>query len=121
MRVVLNAALAFMILLSSTTAGAGTPAGVPSDIRAVFGKPMYKHAIWGLRVLDGSKVLIDLHPGRKFFIGSVRKVFSVGELLDAVGPNHRYDTPVYRTGAVRGGVLHGNLVIVASGDLTMGG
>jgi D-alanyl-D-alanine carboxypeptidase/D-alanyl-D-alanine-endopeptidase (penicillin-binding protein 4) len=106
-----------------TLAGAGqsTPTTVPADIGAIFAKPMYRHATWGLRVLDGSKVLIDLHSDRKLFIGSVRKVFSVGQLLDAVGPDRRYDTPVYRTGSVSGGVLHGNLVIVASGDLTMGG
>ena len=87
----------------------------------MLSKPVYKNATWALRVLDGSKVLIDLQPNRKLFIGSVRKVFSVGQLLDAVGPGHRYDTPVYRTGNVTGGVLHGNLVILASGDLTMGG
>jgi D-alanyl-D-alanine carboxypeptidase/D-alanyl-D-alanine-endopeptidase (penicillin-binding protein 4) len=52
----------------------------------------------------------------------VRKVFSVGELLNQVGPKHTYDTPVYRTGVIDSdGVLHGNLVLVASGDLTMGG
>ncbi len=84
-------------------------------------KPLYKGSTWGLRVLDGSKVLIDVHPERRFFIGSVRKVFSVGQLLDAVGPGHRYDTAVYRSGRVAGGVLHGNVIVVASGDLTMGG
>jgi D-alanyl-D-alanine carboxypeptidase len=106
---------------TQVTAAQPAPNAVPADIRTIFAKPMYKNATWGLRVLDGSKVLIDLHPGRKFFIGSVRKVFSVGQLLDAVGAEHRYNTPVYRTGSVSGGVLHGNLIIVASGDLTMGG
>ncbi len=117
------ATLTALVVSTSTTIAAGrrSPAGVPADIRSVLEKPVYKNATWGLRVLDGSKVLIDLHPERKFFIGSVRKVFSVSELLDTVGPNHRYNTPVYRTGSVRGGVLHGNLVILASGDLTMGG
>jgi D-alanyl-D-alanine carboxypeptidase/D-alanyl-D-alanine-endopeptidase (penicillin-binding protein 4) len=94
---------------------------VPADIRAVFAKPVYKNATWALRVVDGSRVLVDLHSDRQLFIGSVRKVFSVGQLLDAVGAQHRYDTPVYRTGSVSRGVLHGNLIIVASGDLTMGG
>ena len=84
---------------------------------------MYRKSTWGLRVLtsDG-KVLIDYNPQPQFFIGSVRKVFSVGQLLNVVGPDHTYDTPVYRTGTVdSAGVLHGNLVVVASGDLTMGG
>ncbi len=97
------------------------PASLKPDIRGVFNKPMYRTAVWGLRVEDGGKVLVDINPGRQFLIGSVRKVFTVGELLDAVGSGHTYDTPVFRTGSVRGGVLHGNLIVVASGDLTMGG
>ena len=42
--------------------------------------------------------------------------------MNEIGPDHTYDTPVYRIGNVdSAGVLHGNLVLVASGDLTMGG
>ncbi|MGH7988491.1 MAG: D-alanyl-D-alanine carboxypeptidase [Candidatus Binataceae bacterium] len=107
---------------NSTSAGANTT--VPADIRAVFDKPMYKGAIWGLRVVDRStgKVLINLRPKRQFFIGSVRKAFTVGELLNQVGPDHTYNTPVFRQGTTdSSGVLRGNLILVASGDLTMGG
>lgn len=95
---------------------------IPSDIRSIFDKPQYKNGIWGLRVLDGNKVLFDLNSKRLLYIGSVRKVFSIGQLLNQVGPAYRYNTPVYRTGPVdANGVLRGNLVLVASGDLTMGG
>jgi len=94
---------------------------LPSDIRSIFDKPKYKNAVWGLRVLDGSKVVLDLNSQRLFYIGSVRKVFSVGQLLNAVGPQYRFNTPVYRTGPINKGVLRGNLIVVASGDLTMGG
>jgi D-alanyl-D-alanine carboxypeptidase len=99
-------------------------AKVPADIEAVFDKPAYKNATWGLRIVDlgSGKELIDLQPRCNFYIGSVRKIFSVGELLDQVGSDHRYNTPVYRHGELNGaGVLHGDLVLVASGDLTMGG
>jgi D-alanyl-D-alanine carboxypeptidase len=102
-------------------AAAATTTAVPADVRSVFDKTRYKNAVWGLRVLDGDKVLVDLNSRRLFYIGSVRKVFSVGQLLNAVGPQHTYDTPVYRTGTVNRGVLRGNLILVASGDLTMGG
>src|ERR1700722_7055834 len=99
-------------------------AKVPADVKAVFDKPVYKNAIWGLRIveLETGKELMDLQPRCNFYIGSVRKVFSVGQLLNQVGPTHRYNTPVYRRGELNGaGVLHGDLVLVASGDLTMGG
>jgi len=98
--------------------------GIPADIQAIFDKPFYTGAVWGLRVddLDTGKTLIDLQPDCPLFIGSVRKVFSVGELVNQIGPTHRYNTPVVRRGDVSGdGVLHGDLVLVASGDLTMGG
>jgi D-alanyl-D-alanine carboxypeptidase len=94
---------------------------VPAGIAKIFRKPLYQHATWGLRVLDGSRVLIDENSRHPLYIGSVRKVFSVGQLLNTVGAAHRYDTPVYRSGKVERGVLHGNLIVVASGDLTMGG
>jgi D-alanyl-D-alanine carboxypeptidase len=97
---------------------------LPADIQEIVQKPMYRGAVWGLRVIDAGtgKVLIDVAPHCQFFIGSVRKVFSVGALLNEVGPTHRYNTPVYRNGEVdQAGVLHGDLILVASGDLTMGG
>ena len=97
---------------------------VPSEISEIFSKPLYKNALWGLRVVDteSGQVLIDLEPTHPFYIGSVRKVFSVGLLLNEIGAAHTYDTPVYRQGTVdKKGVLDGSLVVVASGDLTMGG
>jgi PBP4 family serine-type D-alanyl-D-alanine carboxypeptidase len=117
--VAIAAAAAGSIVVARSSAAA---TAVPSDIRAIFDKPLYKSSIWGLRVQEGTKVLLDLRPEHHFYIGSVRKVFSVGQLFDAVGAGRTYDTPVYRTGTIDGGgVLHGNLILVASGDLTMGG
>ncbi len=97
---------------------------VPADIEAIFDAPFYNGAIWGLRVddLDTGKTLVDLQQDCALYIGSVRKVFSVGELVNQIGPEHRYNTPVFQLGDIGSdGVLHGNLVLVASGDLTMGG
>jgi D-alanyl-D-alanine carboxypeptidase len=106
---------------------AWTPArsqSVPPEIKAVMDKPAYKNSIWGLRVVDleTGKPLIDLKPDHQFIIGSVRKVFTLGELLNQIGPNYTYDTPVYREGSIGNrGTLKGNLILVASGDITMGG
>ena len=111
-----------LLLVARGAAQGAASAAVPSDIRAVLDKPRYKGGVWALRVLDNGKVLLDLNGRRQLYIGSVRKVFSVGQLLNAVGPDHTYDTPVYRAGTLDArGTLHGNLILVASGDLTMGG
>lgn len=120
---ILSTAVCVSAFAGASAQPAGVASPVPSNIRAIFDKPRYRSGVWGLRVLDdGGRVVLNYNAGRQFYIGSVRKVFSVGQLLNAVGPDHTYDTPVYRTGSVgAGGVLRGNLVLVASGDLTMGG
>ncbi len=97
---------------------------VPPAIKAIFDKPRYSKSVWGLRVIDEKtgQLLIDLSPDYDFFIGSVRKIFSVGALMNEVGAKHRSVTPIYRRGKIdKDGVLDGDLILVASGDLTMGG
>jgi D-alanyl-D-alanine carboxypeptidase len=116
-----------LLCIANRPAHAGTDAdseNVPKDIKAVMDGSFYQGAVWGMRVIDleSGQTLINLKPQHKFFIASVRKVFSVGELMNEVGPTHSYNTPVYRQGALdKNGVLHGDLILVASGDLTMGG
>ncbi|MGH7087963.1 MAG: D-alanyl-D-alanine carboxypeptidase/D-alanyl-D-alanine-endopeptidase [Stellaceae bacterium] len=128
MKVPIFVVVAFAAVLSVSRAEANPDSiaagSVPADIEAIFHKPIYKHAIWGLLVvaLDTGRVQLNLGASYPFFIGSVRKVFSVGELLNQVGPAYRYNTSVYRRGPLdRAGVLHGDLILLASGDLTMGG
>jgi D-alanyl-D-alanine carboxypeptidase len=97
---------------------------VPASIRAIFDKPLYADSVWGLRVLDldTGEVLIDHRPDHDFLIGSVRKIFSVGELFNELGADHLFITPIYKRGEVDGtGVLDGDLILVASGDISMGG
>ena len=48
------------------------------------------------------------------------KIYSVATGLRLYGTGYRFRTPVYREGRVSGGTLTGNLVLVASGDLTFG-
>ncbi len=108
---------------SNSGSGGHSPA-LPEDITAVFNKPLYKDSIWALRVVDmeSGEVIYDLRSDENLYIGSVRKLFTIGEALVALGPDSRFHTPVYRQGAVSGdGVLAGDLILVASGDFTMGG
>ncbi|HAT9318806.1 TPA: peptidase S13, partial [Legionella pneumophila subsp. pneumophila] len=53
---------------------------LPDDLNKVMNKSIYKKALWGLRVvdLDTGNVLLNLNSSTQFYIGSVRKIFSVG-------------------------------------------
>ena len=121
--------LAFLVLVTQAFGVIGGCAksessDIPRDIQAIFDKPLYENSIWGLRVvdLDTGEVLINLRPDYDFFIASVRKVFSVGEFMNVVGARHTSVTPIHRQGKIgKGGELKGDLILVASGDLTMGG
>jgi D-alanyl-D-alanine carboxypeptidase/D-alanyl-D-alanine-endopeptidase (penicillin-binding protein 4) len=63
-----------------------------------------------------------LAPTQRLFVqGSTTKLFSVSSALDDLGFDHRFTTPVYALGHTSAGSLSGNLVLVAQGDLTMGG
>ncbi|HCE5435218.1 TPA: D-alanyl-D-alanine carboxypeptidase, partial [Legionella pneumophila] len=94
---------------------------LPDDLNKVMNKSIYKKALWGLRVvdLDTGNVLMNLNSSTQFYIGSVRKIFSVGELLNERGADYQSVTTVHYDGVVHNGNLNGNLVLVASGDLTM--
>lgn len=97
---------------------------LPQDIAGVLEQPRYRDALWSLRVvdLDTGELLLERDRGAPMMIASVRKLFSVGLALDTLGEEHRFTTPIHRVGTVDGsGVLDGNLVLVASGDLAMGG
>src|SRR5262249_29776477 len=52
---------------------------------------------------------------------SVTKLFSVAAALVALGVDYCFETPVYRRGELLGTRLRGDLILVASGDVTMGG
>lgn len=100
------------------------PNTLPADIQAVMAKPRYEKATWSLLVgdVDSGETFFPLNEERLSFSGSTRKLFSVGLAMLSLGGDHRFLTTVHRQGQIKGdGVLDGDLVLVASGDLTFGG
>lgn len=107
---------------------AGTPAPKPASgkltkqLAAIENQPRYRQADWGYTVLDASSGarLVSQNDGKLFDPGSTMKTYAVSAALDAYGSDYRFHTPVYRQGSVVGGDLRGNLVLVASGDPSLG-
>jgi serine-type D-Ala-D-Ala carboxypeptidase/endopeptidase (penicillin-binding protein 4) len=92
-------------------------------IQGIINAPDYKQAHWGLLIVDAAsnKTIYERDPDRLFIPASTTKLFSCAAALAEFGADYRFETPVYRRGEVREGVLRGDLILVASGDLTFGG
>src|SRR5215211_3309041 len=109
----------------SVSAGQASGAtSLPAEVLARMQAPRYRAARWGLFVADRASgdVLYDLNADALVLPASTTKLFSTAAALDAYGAEYRFETPVYRRGDIDSdGTLHGDLILVASGDLTMGG
>jgi D-alanyl-D-alanine carboxypeptidase/D-alanyl-D-alanine-endopeptidase (penicillin-binding protein 4) len=93
-------------------------------IRKVLDDPQFKHAHCGILVADRStgEVLYEHEADKLFAPASTTKLYSVAAALDSLGADYRFETPVFRRGTVnKDGVLEGDVILVATGDLTMGG
>ncbi|MDX1972096.1 MAG: D-alanyl-D-alanine carboxypeptidase/D-alanyl-D-alanine-endopeptidase, partial [Candidatus Sumerlaeia bacterium] len=86
-----------------------------------FNAPKYASAHWGVRVekLDGT-VLYDWQGKKAFMPASQMKVFTTAAALDLLGPEYRYTTRVELHGEQRDTTFHGDVVLVGSGDPTLG-
>jgi D-alanyl-D-alanine carboxypeptidase/D-alanyl-D-alanine-endopeptidase (penicillin-binding protein 4) len=105
------------------TAQAQEGSSLSPALQAYIDKPLFRGGRWGLLLVDleSGTVLQRLSPTERFLTGSTAKIFSITTALATLGGGYRFQTPVVRRGAVVDGALDGDLVLIASGDLTMGG
>ena len=116
------------LILSLWFAGSGARARgaepLESRIEKVLQSPGYQAAHWGLLVVDGKtgKTVLERNADQMFCPASVTKLFSTAAALVDLGADYRFQTPVVRRGRVDdAGALHGDLILVARGDLCLGG
>jgi serine-type D-Ala-D-Ala carboxypeptidase/endopeptidase (penicillin-binding protein 4) len=69
-----------------------------------------------LDATPGQADLLSWQPQRPMNPGSVMKLVTSAAALDLLGPAFTWRTPVWLTGPVRHGVLHGSVVIQGRGD-----
>jgi D-alanyl-D-alanine carboxypeptidase/D-alanyl-D-alanine-endopeptidase (penicillin-binding protein 4) len=99
---------------ASSPSAPSIPTKVQDAITNVVSKPAYAHSRLAVAVFDlstGAR-LIDRDAGKMFVPGSIMKTYSTSAALQGYGPDYRFHTPVY--------AINGNLVLVASGDFSMG-
>ncbi len=112
-----------LVFLECLPVRAATPS-LATRVNEVINAPEYKQAHWGLLVVDTEwgNVFFEHEPDKLFAPASTTKLYSTATALDALGAQHRFETPVHRRGEIDSdGTLRGDLILVASGDLTLGG
>jgi len=92
-------------------------------IDTIISRPEFTHAMFGIEFysLDTNTPVYALNAGKLFVPGSTTKLVTMGSALQLLGADHRFHTRAYRTGEIAGGTLHGDLVLVASGDTNLSG
>ncbi|HET7463854.1 MAG TPA: D-alanyl-D-alanine carboxypeptidase/D-alanyl-D-alanine-endopeptidase [Longimicrobium sp.] len=91
------------------------------SLDSIFNDTLFAGANWGveIRAQQTGRVLYERNAGKMFVPASNMKLVTGSVALEALGPDFVYRTPVVATGPVTNGVLHGDLVVVGSGDPTI--
>lgn len=97
--------------------------GLADRIKAVTDAREYKPARWGILVVEAEsgRTVYEHNPDKLILPASVTKLFTCATALCELGPDFTFTTSVYRRGEVKDKVLDGDLILVAGGDLTLGG
>lgn len=106
---------------AAARSGAADPE-LEEKVRQIIGRPELD-GTWSIKFasLDTKEPICAINSAEPLNPASSAKVFIAGTAFDALGPGHRVRTRIYATGPVRHGVLDGDLVLVAGGDLLLGG
>ena len=85
--------------------------------------PNYRGARWGVLFVDTAtgETIYARNPDAFCTPASVTKLFSGSAAMATLGAKSVIKTPVYRRGTLDGTRLDGDLILVAKGDLTLGG
>jgi len=113
--------LACLLIIPGSLDAANT---LPAEAIRLLDAPRYKHSHWGVLVADlqTGQAIYERNADKLFAPASTTKLFSMAAGLDALGAAYQFKTPIYRTGPIHSsGELDGDLILVASGDLTLGG
>lgn len=96
---------------------------IPGDATAIMETDPYTAARWSYLVVDPEtdEVIYSNQADTFMFLASQTKHFTVGTVFNNLGVDKTVSTPVYATAAPAGGTLTGDLVLVGSGDLSLGG
>src|SRR5215831_11395672 len=114
-------ALACSVVLSAQTAAPPRSRSLDQlqhDIDAILGSPLLERGFWGvvIKPVNRDETWYSRNGAKLMMPASSLKVVTLAVAAEKLGWDYRYQTKVFPIGTVRGGVLHGDLVVVGSGD-----
>jgi serine-type D-Ala-D-Ala carboxypeptidase/endopeptidase (penicillin-binding protein 4) len=121
--------LVFSAACAKTRAGAPSPSPVDSlqqlraDIAAAVQMQGVQRGAWGIVVhsLTRDERLFELNARTLLVPASTSKLVTVATAAEAVGWDYRFETTLRGTGPIADGTLQGDLIVVGSGDPSIGG
>jgi D-alanyl-D-alanine carboxypeptidase/D-alanyl-D-alanine-endopeptidase (penicillin-binding protein 4) len=119
-------ALVFITAAGGGSRPAVTPGAQPSaavlrlqrDLDAIVTAPALQHSTWGVSVksLTRDETLYALNAHRLLLPASSMKVVTLAAAAERLGWDFTFETRLVALGPVDGGVLHGDLFVVGTGD-----
>ena len=109
--------------LTTSAAVAQTVPNWNDRVDPVINVKEYAGAHWGMLVVDlaTGRLVFERNADHLFCPASVTKLYTTAAALTDLGVEYRFKTPVVRRGEVKDGTLNGDLILVAQGDLSLGG
>ncbi|HQH71745.1 MAG TPA: D-alanyl-D-alanine carboxypeptidase, partial [bacterium] len=97
-------------------------ASLQSDLNVLFTKNL-SQAVWSIQVenLEDQQNLYSLTPQRSLIPASNMKILVCAAALLRLQPEYKYKTELLASGKQTGTTLEGDLIVLASGDPSIGG
>ena len=108
---------------ATTQPGVATSSGTAlrPTIDSMVNAREFRNAHWGILIVDPAKgdTLYSHNASKLFMPASNMKLLTGSTALTQLGADFRYRTTIATTGAVRDGVLEGDLLVFGCGDPTV--
>ncbi|MEZ5317755.1 MAG: D-alanyl-D-alanine carboxypeptidase/D-alanyl-D-alanine-endopeptidase [Vicinamibacterales bacterium] len=117
-----SAAVPAPVVQSSDGSVAASSSTLARDLDAIFADPVLARGIIGVRVdsLRDGRTIYTHMAGTHVVPASNMKLVTMSVAATRLGWDFRYETRLEATGTIRDGRLDGDLVVVGSGDPTIG-
>jgi len=112
---------AICLFVAGAVVGGGLRAQtIPDQIDAILARPTVATNTWTVLIenRDGSVIYYQRNPTTGLAPASNTKIFTTSAAFGLLGTNYTFQTRVYYSGTLAGGVLTGNLNLVSEHDPT---